>query len=280
MGQRRAGVLIAGRGSGESGSHALRGCCATPCMVGAPHVQTTPTALNFSLPALLAHPSHTAMSGLKSPAPTLTQLRTSLEGLQGALSPLSAGSLEALAAQIEECNDDGKLQSAQLHVSLAYVVLDLVWILLKVAGVDPLTHPVTGDLQRVQEYLTKVHKVSKRQDTLGGEEEQGQARDGPAPVDKGKVGRFLRHALGAAASGKRTIFADDGSVERIVDAGTSKDEGEEKGSGVGKDSGDGREAAEWEQAGSKKAKRQAIKADKALRKASNAMKSKQKKPKK
>lgn len=211
------------------------------------------------------------MSGLKSPAPTLVQLRTSLENLRKSLDPVTAEPLEALTLQIEEANRDGKLQSAQLYVSMAYVVLDLVWILLKVSGVDTLSHPVTADLQRVQEYLTKVHKVSKRQSQ---DEEEESER--PAPVDKAKVGRFLRHALGVGASGKRTIFADDGSIERVVDAGAvpKTEEATEKSDG-GEE-----ESSKWEQTKSKKAKRQAVKAEKALRKASKSIESSKKKHRK
>ncbi|UZJ51882.1 hypothetical protein CBS101457_001202 [Exobasidium rhododendri] len=212
------------------------------------------------------------MSGLKSPAPTLSQLKVSLKNLRKSLDPVIDGPLEALTLQIEEANQDGKLQSAQLYVSMAYVVLDLVWILLKVSGIDPVSHPVTADLQRVQEYLTKVHNISKRGI---GQADDEKGADKPAPVDHAKVARFLRHALGTAASGKRTIFADDGSVERIVDAGTNE-EGENKDeSNVGREDSPG-----WEQRTSKQAKRQTVKAEKALRKASKAIESSKKRHRK
>jgi len=211
------------------------------------------------------------MSGLKSPAPTLAQLRNSLSSLRKSLDPVLLEPLDALTLQIEESNQDGKLQSAQLYVSMAYVVLDLVWILLKVSGTDTVSHPVTADLQRVQEYLTKVHKASKGKDQEGDKEQE----EKPAPVDKAKVGRFLRHALGTAASGKRTIFADDGTIEKVVDAGPSeREESNEK-----SDNGE-QDSQEWEQTTSKKAKRQTVKAEKALRKAAKAMGSSHKSHKK
>lgn len=163
------------------------------------------------------------MSGLKSPAPTLTQLQTSLKSVRTALGPVLAQSLESLTNTIEEINSsDGKLQSAQMYISIAYVVLDLVWILLKVSGVDPTTHPVTSDLVRVQEYLEKVHKISLRNSQ--DEEEEEEVQEKPGPIDKAKVGRFLRHALGTAASGKRTVFAEDGTVERVVDVNDQEKE--------------------------------------------------------
>jgi exosome complex protein LRP1 len=212
------------------------------------------------------------MSGLKSPAPTIVQLRSSLASLQTALDPVLAQSLEALTTSIEEVNRDGKLQSAQMYVSLAYVVLDLVWILLKVSGVDPASHPVTEDLKRVLEYLQKVHKLSN-----GKGDEQQEVKDRPAPIDKGKVGRFLRHALGTSAQGKRTVFAEDGSVQKIViggDTGKESGEDEEK-----REQEEGKEKASGEKGPtvSSKAKRNMLKAEKALKKASDAISSSRKK---
>lgn len=208
------------------------------------------------------------MSGLKSPAPTLAQLQSSLKRLQIALDPLLAQSLESLTDTIEQVHSsNGKLQSAQIHVSMAYVVLDLVWILLKVSGVDPTSHPVTSDLVRVQEYLQKVHKISNRSNQ---DKEEKEAQEKAGPVDTAKVGRFLRHALGTAASGKRTVFAEDGTVEKVVDAssaGKKMDQDEEREDEEEEEE----ESPQSENSSSKKAKRQALQAEKALRKASEAM---------
>lgn len=209
------------------------------------------------------------MSGLKSPAPTLVQLRSSLSTLQTALDPVLAQSLEVLTASIEEGNQDGKLQSAQMYVSLAYVVLDLVWILLKVSGVDPVSHPVTEDLKRVLEYLQKVHRLSNG----NGDEQQEAVKVKPAPIDKAKVGRFLRHALSTPGQGKRTVFAEDGSVQKIVVGGDSEEEGggndEERVDE--QEEGKGKSSTVEEPSISSKAKRQMLKAEKALRKASETI---------
>lgn len=151
---------------------------------------------------------------IDSPLSTLQQLRSQLEGLKLALTPiLEGGTLERLTLALENSNEPGsskltgRLHSAQLQSSLAYVLLDLVWILLKLNGSDTHSHPVTEELNRVQRYLLKVHQADN--DHV---EEQRQA---PA-VDAQKGDRFIKGALG-----KRTIFAEDGTVESVVDAGTS-----------------------------------------------------------
>jgi exosome complex protein LRP1 len=215
------------------------------------------------LPAL---PKTTIMSGLKSPAPTVAQLRASLKSLQTALDPVMAQSLEELTSSIEESNKDGKLQSAQMYVSMAYVILDLVWILLKVSAIDPVTHPVTNDLKRVSEYLHKVHGVST------GEEQKEEVKENRAPIDKGKVGRFIRHALGTTAQGKKTLFGDDGSVQKIVEAGEAQEE-------AGEGAEEQKEKSPIAEASltSNKGKGQLLKAEKALKKASDAMASSSKK---
>lgn len=213
-------------------------------------------------------------SSLKSPAPIVAQLKATLKDLQIALDPVTAQSIESLKSKIEESSkqNGGKLQSAQMYVSLAYVILDLVWILLKVSGVDPKTHPVTNDLVRVQEYLKKVHTASKRHE----QKQPGSAEmeeNKPAPVDRAKVGRFLRHALGTPASGKKTVFAEDGTVSEVVEAGKSSEEGQ----AIESVEAENDETSEWKKATSKKAVRQAQKAEKALKKAASSITSNDKK---
>jgi hypothetical protein len=90
-----------------------------------------------------------AMSALNDPAPTLATLRSALATLTSTLDPLLASPLSALAQQLESGSSqtqakhaervqtksgeasraelDGRLDAARLNVSVAYVLLDLVW---------------------------------------------------------------------------------------------------------------------------------------------------------
>lgn len=164
-----------------------------------------------------------ANMSLKSPAPVLAELKKLLSGLEEVLKPLLTRNFSSLTAELESRTKtvhdrtvhSGKLESAQLQASLAYVILDLVWIMLKVDAKDPNGHPVAAELKRVQGYLEKVHKLDS--------ENPGKGEAHPAPaVDREKAARFIQGALG-----KRTIFAEDGSVQRVVDAGEEEQDGKE-----------------------------------------------------
>lgn len=178
------------------------------------------------------------MNSLKSPAPVIKRLRSLLQDLNASLDPITSQPLDQLTTTLEnrtktESNskDDviltGRLESAQLQSSLAYILLDLVWILLKVHGTDPISHPVTAELKRVQQYLEKVHKTDKNLIATNGKQ------SGSAPeIDQGKASRFIKGALGSnsgsRSTGKRTVFAEDGTVERIVPVGSEQVESETK----------------------------------------------------
>ena len=73
------------------------------------------------------------MSSLtKSPLPTLQAVSSSFAALQEVLEPLlGEHTLEAITQTLQEREDpsdlEGRLDSARLQVSVAYVLLDLVW---------------------------------------------------------------------------------------------------------------------------------------------------------
>ncbi|KAN0060413.1 hypothetical protein ACQY0O_007743 [Thecaphora frezii] len=157
----------------------------------------------------------------KSPLPILKKLSTSLTSLDTILHPLLEGyTLEDITNNLQfgedgaDRNDDdlaGRLDSARLQVSVAYVLLDLVWIYLKTKGINPTTHPVMGELERVKSYFAKIKAVQNR------ENEEAHMK-----LDKSAAGRFIRAALSgndsspssatsaaAAAAGKHTKFDDD-----------------------------------------------------------------------
>lgn len=85
----------------------------------------------------------------------------------------------------------GRLQGAKLLVSAAYVYLDLLWMHLKTSGVDPTTHPVHNELQRVHAYFGKLREA------------EPQAR--PMHVDSAAATRMVT----AAMPRKHTRFDED-----------------------------------------------------------------------
>lgn len=158
------------------------------------------------------------MSSLKSPAPIIKQLRSLLQDLNESLDPVTSQSLEKLTNTLEsrtkastsssnEVILSGRLESAQLQSSLAYVLLDLVWILLKVDGTNPASHPVTAELKRVQQYLEKVHKMDSNIIAANGQQSSSSHSH---QIDQAKASRFIKGALGSnnakRSTGKRTVF--------------------------------------------------------------------------
>ena len=178
------------------------------------------------------------MSSLKSPAPIIKQLRSLLQDLNESLDPVTSQSLEKLTNTLEsrtkastsssnEVILSGRLESAQLQSSLAYVLLDLVWILLKVDGTNPASHPVTAELKRVQQYLEKVHKMDSNIIAANGQQSSSSHSH---QIDQAKASRFIKGALGSnnakRSTGKRTVFAEDGTVEKVVPVGSEEAEAE------------------------------------------------------
>ena len=87
------------------------------------------TTLSLLLPKLVM--------SLESPLPSLQSLSASLQDLRRHLHPLLQQPLENVIGKLEQGSSaggessstalDGRLDSAKLQVSIAYVLLDLVW---------------------------------------------------------------------------------------------------------------------------------------------------------
>lgn len=54
-----------------------------------------------------------------------------------------------------------RLSAAKTLVSALYVYLDVIWMYLKSKGVDPSSHPVHRELERVQAYFSKLKETEK-----------------------------------------------------------------------------------------------------------------------
>ncbi|WVQ80625.1 hypothetical protein IAT38_002730 [Cryptococcus sp. DSM 104549] len=90
-----------------------------------------------------------------SPADTLASLTTSLDALEAALAPLEAQQWSETIGEL------APLERAKMDVLAAYTVNDLVWVYLKMKGVDPSTHEVTSELERIKKYYGKVKSIEE-----------------------------------------------------------------------------------------------------------------------
>lgn len=57
-----------------------------------------------------------------------------------------------------------RLSAAKALVSASYVYLDAIWMYLKSKGVDPASHPVHRELERVQAYFPKLKETENPQE--------------------------------------------------------------------------------------------------------------------
>ncbi|KAH8102387.1 Sas10/Utp3/C1D family-domain-containing protein [Cristinia sonorae] len=107
----------------------------------------------------------------------LKTLNDSLDELEEILEPLSDQTLPEILAGLEP------LQQAKLQVDIPYVVYDLIFIYLKTRGIDPKTHPVIGELDRVRQYFEKIKKAEDEPDNR------------KSRLDQAAANRFIKHAI-------------------------------------------------------------------------------------
>ncbi|KAL1951352.1 hypothetical protein VTO73DRAFT_501 [Trametes versicolor] len=106
----------------------------------------------------------------------LDSLNDSLDDLEERLEPLLAQTLPESLLSLET------IQQVKLNVALPYLVYDLVFIYLKTRGIDPKTHPVVAELDRVRQYFDKIKNA-----------EDPEKRK--TAVDKAAANRFIKHAI-------------------------------------------------------------------------------------
>ncbi|KAK7058598.1 hypothetical protein VNI00_002234 [Paramarasmius palmivorus] len=111
----------------------------------------------------------------------LANLSASLDELDAHLQPLLSQTLPETLLTLEP------LQQAKLLTGIPYLVYDLVFIYLKSRGIDPKTHPVIPELERVKIYFDKIKNA-----------------ESPATrttqIDKAAANRFIKHAISQAQS--------------------------------------------------------------------------------
>ncbi|KDQ63185.1 hypothetical protein JAAARDRAFT_147233 [Jaapia argillacea MUCL 33604] len=106
----------------------------------------------------------------------LAALSSSLDDLSEQLEPLLSQTLPESLLPLET------IQQAKLQVALPYLVYDLVFIYLKTKGIDPKTHPVIAELDRIRQYFGKIKNA-----------EDPETRT--LTLDKSAANRFIKHAI-------------------------------------------------------------------------------------
>ncbi|KAF5352705.1 hypothetical protein D9756_005859 [Leucocoprinus leucothites] len=127
----------------------------------------------------------------------LANLDSSLSDLESSLEPILSQSLPESIIGLEV------IQQAKLQTLLPYLVYDLVFIYLKAKGVDPKTHSVISELDRVRQYFEKITKA-----------ENPPTRR--SEVDKDAAGRFIKHAIAGVVSKPNASPSGDTSPSTSV----------------------------------------------------------------
>jgi exosome complex protein LRP1 len=121
----------------------------------------------------------------------ISTLTRSLDDLETSLTALSSQSLPDLVIGLDT------IQQAKLQVVIPYLVYDLVFVYLKTRGLDPKTHTVIAELDRVRQYFDKIKDAedpAKRQ----------------LVIDKAAATRFIKNAIAQANDTTRTNASDTG----------------------------------------------------------------------
>ncbi|KAI0360971.1 C1D-domain-containing protein [Trametes cingulata] len=128
----------------------------------------------------------------------LDSLNDSLDDLEEKLQPLLAQTLPESLLPLET------IQQVKLNVAIPYLVYDLIFIYLKTRGIDPKTHPVVAELDRVRQYFDKIKNA-----------EDPEKRKNA--VDKAAANRFIKHAI-AQVRAQRPPGDNEGSSHIRFDA--------------------------------------------------------------
>lgn len=129
----------------------------------------------------------------------IAKLNKHLDELESQLEPLLSQSLAETLVRLDT------IQQAKIQVVIPYVVYDLVFVYLKARGIDPMTHPVVRELDRVRVYFDKIKSA----------EESVQKRK--SGLDKEAAERFIKHAIAHATSAKSAENErEDGSMDAVA----------------------------------------------------------------
>ncbi|KAH9050545.1 hypothetical protein EDB84DRAFT_1613115 [Lactarius hengduanensis] len=121
----------------------------------------------------------------------LSTLSSSLDELENGLAAMLSQSLPELLLGLDT------IQQAKLQVVIPYLVYDLVFVYLKTKGLDPKTHPVVAELDRVRQYFDKIkdsEDPAKRQ----------------FAIDRAAATRFIKHAIAQAKDAPPTPTPESG----------------------------------------------------------------------
>ncbi|ODO08804.1 exosome complex protein LRP1 [Cryptococcus wingfieldii CBS 7118] len=98
------------------------------------------------------------MSEHPPPDQTLTSLTSHLDALEAVLAPLEAKPWSDTTDRLST------LERTKMDVLGAYLINDLIWIYMKMKGIDPAKHEVTAELERIKVYYGKISSAEGKEE--------------------------------------------------------------------------------------------------------------------
>jgi len=109
---------------------------------------------------------------------TLTGLDSRLNLIEEIVKPMLGTPITELTAKLTP------LDQAKFNIAMAYTLNALFYMYLRVQGVNPVSHPVSAEMERVKTYLTKLKELDPNREP-----------EKRTPIDKGAANRFVSAGL-------------------------------------------------------------------------------------
>ncbi|KAI5450845.1 hypothetical protein NCC49_002586 [Naganishia albida] len=110
------------------------------------------------------------------PLESLAEIDDDLTTLEQTLESLFAAPWQDIVAAL------GNMEQAKMNMIVAYGICDLIWMFLRLKGVDPDKHPVMKELDRIKTYYIKVRDAEN-------------APKRTTKIDVAAAGRFINAAI-------------------------------------------------------------------------------------
>ena len=121
----------------------------------------------------------------------------------------------------ELCGGLPPLESARLHLMVAYTINTLFYMYLKTQGIPSANHPVLAELERIKGYIRKVRAASQ----------EAEASQRQASLNASAAKRFIVHALGGPSGSDASAGAGGGAPGGGEGGGDAAAPGGESGGG-------------------------------------------------
>ncbi|KAL7421730.1 hypothetical protein Q5752_003501 [Cryptotrichosporon argae] len=137
----------------------------------------------------------------EDPSVALNKLTAALNGIEAGLVSLTSVPLDETRGALPS------LDRAKLDVLLAYTINDLIWMYLRTRGVEPDTHDVTRELDRIKTYYAKIKDVESPPTRV--------------PIDKGAAHRLITGSIPRAQ--RLPATSGEGLARAQAEAGAADD---------------------------------------------------------